>query len=342
MAIYDKLMKRTLVFTMVFAAVALCTVFYYAAARESKPVLPEGNPDSVIRAEVPTGPAKELKITEDKNRGEYLCIPFSDNMTEDKILFENHYMDQLLYITAGGTGAEFYEENGITGNSSYTGQITCRSTAGGVRLELALNNLYEHEAFYKNNTLYLRFLPPGEKQEKIIVVDAAGGDEVSLAIVSKVKEKLDATDIRAYYTRLNKDNPTLQKRIRLANASMADMLVSLTVGTDEDSPGAGGISTVYNSTFFIPDFSSVDLADIMERAVAAETGGRVDGLKASGGTNLLVEQAAVPVAAVEIGALSYEKDRENLMKEDYQEKVAEGIFQGILEAYGQMEAQKGK
>jgi N-acetylmuramoyl-L-alanine amidase len=71
-----------------------------------------------------------------------------------------------------------------------------------------------------------------------------------------------AQGIRVYYTREDDSSRSPEERVGFANALQADMLISVHVTSAEDTK-VYGIRTEYNAQYFIPDFSSADLAYLL-------------------------------------------------------------------------------
>lgn len=341
---YDKLMKHMAISSVIFfvsaMSIMLYAVFHTTADMEEKPVI---SPETELVKEKDTEEknVKELAIAPDGDEQEYLCIPLSADIAEEHLILEANYVEQQLYITIDGLEEDFYENNRIAGNSSYIDKILCSYHKGKTKLQMQLSGLYEHNAFCKNNTLYLEFNSPREQYDKIIVIDADNSPgDIPLSIVKSLKEKLDQTDIKVYYTRLDAGNPTEERRVALANLSKADMFISVRVNDETENPEEHGIQTVYNANFFIPLLSSVDLADIMEKDVCRETGSKARGLMPADTNRILVNNASVPVSVIEVGYVSNKQEKELLEDDSYVDKLAEGIYNGIMDAYSVLNVQE--
>lgn len=336
---YDKLMKHMAVGSVIFFIFAMIVMLYAAfhttAIIKKEPVM--NKETELAKSE----DIKELAIAPDQNEQEYLCIPLSADTTEEQLTLEANYVEQQLFITIDGLDEDFYENNRITGNNSHIEKILCSYGKGKIKLQLQLSGLYEHNAFCKNSLLYLEFSSPREQYDKIIVIDAdnSSGD-IPLSIVKCLKEKLDKTDIKTYYTRLDASNPSKDKRVALANLSKADMLIGVRVNEEIEKPEEHGIQTVYNASFFIPLLSSVDLADIMEKNVCRETGSTARGLIPADANRILVNNASVPVSVIEVGYMSNKREKELMEDASYVEKIADGIYNGIMETYNVLNVQK--
>lgn len=201
----------------------------------------------------------------------------------------------------------------------------------------------------KTGILQVRMVPVRERYDKIVVLDAGHGGEdtgfsqdgmaekdLTLSVVRKTGELFEQAGVQVYYTR-TADEPVAQEmRAALANKLRADMLISIHVAQEEDS-SRYGIRTKYNDTFFIPDFSSADLSYILLEKVAASTNEKALGIEADT-QEAVVRQAEVPVALLEIGYLSNAQERKLLEKEDYIERIAQGIFDALMQSYEEMKS----
>lgn len=183
-----------------------------------------------------------------------------------------------------------------------------------------------------------------EKYDKIVVLDAGHGGEdegfccddlveknLTLAVVQKTADLLKQEGIQVYCTHTADETVAQEKRAVLANLLHADMLISIHVAQDADS-SIYGMRTTYNDTFFIPEFSGADLGYILLEKVAARTNEKVLGMEAETQEEVVL-RAEVPVALLEIGYLSNAQERRLLEKEDYLEKIAQGIVDAVLQSY---------
>ncbi|MDR2547027.1 MAG: N-acetylmuramoyl-L-alanine amidase [Lachnospiraceae bacterium] len=275
----------------------------------------------------------------------HLAVPVPPGTLVQAVAIENHYMSEELRIVIAGVDADFFANTVISGNRDgiLSGSYTVGT--GGVTLNFVLDDIYECVSIMENGYIYIELVPPRMLNEKIIVIDPAhGGSEygivangvnekdVTLAVAVRLKELLDETDIKVYYTRLFDNNVDEQRRVRIANSTKADMLIRIECDADNDSL-LYGTTTVYNSTFFIPRFGSIDLANILEREVVLSIIGNAVGLKPATSGDYVIANAAVPAAAIRIGYLTNAQEAILLQREDYLEKAAAGIFNAIMKAY---------
>lgn len=286
-----------------------------------------------------------LTFVQGKSDTSYLRVPLPKNCGAEDIVIENHYMDKELCIVVNGAEEEFYKENVISGNRDEVSRGVYEKTREGIRLNFMLTGIFECRTILENNDLYIDFSSPRENYDRIVVIDPACGGEdtgvtaeglsekdINLGVAQKLKEKLDKTDIKAYYTRMDDVNPDEDNRVELANETKADMYIRLQVDSDESS-STYGTTTVYNGDYFIPGFGSVELADALEREVVTSIKGKALGLCEAGTEDYALRNVTVPAAAIKFGCITNKQEAILLGREEYQEKIAEGIYQAILKIY---------
>ncbi len=280
----------------------------------------------------------------------YMRIPLPEECKAEDIVIENYYMNQELCILVGTADADFYEANAISGNLDMVKKGLCEAAnegtdEKGVKLRFSLTGIFEYHTILENHDLYVNFLSPREMYDKIVVIDPYGGGsnagnegnglsekDITLQVAKKIKEKLDESDIKVYYTRMDDSNPGEEDRVRLANETRADMYIRIQVDANEDS-SVYGATTIYNEDYFIPGFGSVELADILEREVVTSIKGKALGLTGAEEEDYAVRSITVPAAAVKVGCLTNKQEAILLGREEYQDKIADGICNAVQKVY---------
>ena len=110
------------------------------------------------------------------------------------------------------------------------------------------------------------------------------------------------------------------------------MFISIHTSYSEDVSVAG-VTTYYNGKYFIQEFGSIALADVVERSVAGATGANALGLLEAMEDDKLLNEAKVPVAQINVGYLSNEAECELLNEEEYKKMIADGIYTAIVGIY---------
>lgn len=284
-----------------------------------------------------------------KTESQYLCIPLLSSIGEEQITIENDLLHQMLVITILEMEPDYFYEHKLSGNIEQIKEIAYQSKGDVTRLSINYKGVLEYESTFQEGNLYISFVSPREKYDKIIVIDPGhGGDEngicvenmvekeVMLDIALRLKTLLDDTDIKVYYTRLEDEEKSMEEILRLVNGTKADMFLSIHGALEETDTSIYGITTYYNETFFIPDFSSTDFAYLVEENLTKSTSAKPLGLKAGDENMYLVRGAEVPVALVEIGYFSNKQERILLSKEDYRDRIARGLYDAIIASYEQL------
>lgn len=356
----NQLMKKTAVYTLLFAISALVVIVCYCV-NKVEIVMGDSQADIVQTTDTAIQENSNKKSEDNQDRNSiifeqndqemaYFCVPLHDAVRAENVTIENHYMDKELWISIDQSHIsenfeDFYRAQGVYGNRDAVVEGYFEDAADSFLLKFKLADIYEYHSIFENNKLYIEFVSPKEVYDKIVVIDPAyGGDitgavsgrlegkKITLEIARALKEILDETDIKVYYTRMDDSSPSDENRIGLTNAVKADMMIRIEVNEDEDTK-TYGTEAVYNSKFFIPGFGSVELADLLEKEVVTAISGKANGLLASESEDVVIEKAVVPAAAIRVGYISNGQEAILLGREDYIQKIADGIYQAILLAY---------
>lgn len=348
-------MKKTMVLCLMFVAAAMGVMLYYCANKIV--VVADVAQDEVVQAaESSMGSTvakaengNQIEIDRNRENTNYFCVPIPPDVRVEEVTVENHYMDRELWVSIEPEKMsainDFYENNGVYGNCEEVVEGHFEVEKKRICLRFKLTDVYEYHSIFENSTLYVNFVPPKEAYDRIVVIDPAYGGEdtgvvtdtvkaknITLDIARALKAKLDETDIKVYYTRMDDSNPEAEYRVSLAEATKADMLIRIEVGSAKSSKQYG-TEAVYNSRFFIPGFGSVELADLLEREVVTAISGKANGLLEAEQTDSVINEATVPAAAIRVGYLTNGQESILLQREDYIQRIAEGIYQAVMKAY---------
>ncbi|MBM7634625.1 N-acetylmuramoyl-L-alanine amidase CwlD [Geomicrobium sediminis] len=162
--------------------------------------------------------------------------------------------------------------------------------------------------------------------------------DVALDISLKLRDYLQASGALVYMTRegdsdlanestrgfSNRKTEDLKKRIEIINSSNADYYVSLHLNATPSSKWRGA-QTFYNRTF--------EESKLMAESVQGEMVRQLENTNRSAlpiHNIFLVDRAEIPGVLVEVGFLSNVQEAADLGTEEYQDKVAASIYQGML------------
>lgn len=340
------LMKKTVAASVVFTIAAMGIILYLSSGK----IITISNvaQDEVQGAAWQTNGESDaplLTFAAEESNTSYLRIPLPEECKAEDIEIQNHYMDKELCVIVGNAQNDFYAENAISGNWEMIEQGRYEVKKGSVELRFQLTGIFEYRSILENNDLYISFLSPKEMYDKIVVIDAAFGGadagneanglkekNINLKVAQKLKEKLDKSDIKVYYTRMEDVKPAEEARVNLANGTKADMYIRIQVAADEDS-SVYGAEAVYNEDYFIPGFGNIELADVLEREVVTSIKGKALGLVPAQKEDYALRHITIPAAAISVGCITNKQEAILLGREEYCDRIATGIYNAIMRIY---------
>ena len=328
----EKKILRWSTASMGLFTVLICVCLYF---------LPSMKAEWMIAAE--TDDAGALIELEEAVEKDELNIELPENADGKDITITNNYLSQTLYVRFEN-GVDNYSDNySVKGSSNHIANVSYYKEGTAGVLEIKLDKLCEISYSYKDGYLCVDMIDPHEIYDKVIVIDAGHGGEmpgavrkgirekdINLDIVKQIKEIFDAADdesIKVYYTRLNDTNPSLKERVQLANKANADMFISIHNNASYSSEN--GTLILYSPDEM--DESSKRLAQLCLHSIVNSAGSRNQGI-VNGDNIYIVRSSDVPVALVEVGYMSNHNELDKLINPEYQRKVAEGVYNAVMQA----------
>ncbi len=203
-------------------------------------------------------------------------------------------------------------------------------------------------------------LLPSAISGKTIVIDAGHGGidpgavgrsglkekEVTLDIAKRLKRYFSRVGVYVVMTReadldysgesgegkLTKKRRDILHRVKIANESEADLLLSIHVNSFPQSIWSGA-QCFYDRK--VPE--SKLLAVAIQKSMAERLG--PNRRKAQQADYLLLEETTMPAVTVEVGFISNPREEALLADEEYREKLAEAIFYGTVEYLSALESE---
>ncbi len=173
---------------------------------------------------------------------------------------------------------------------------------------------------------------------EVIVIDAGHGGsdpgtvwediyekDINLAIALKVEEILQDAGYTVLMTRSDDSAVYLRERVELAEYHHADAFVSIHQNALENDTVTSGIEVYCNER---SNQDSPALASAIYGALLEETGAADLGVE-NNSTLFVVRRCSVPACLVEAGFLTSASERQLLLSETYQQRLATGIAAGI-------------
>lgn len=326
---------------------------FFGVSKEDFVSLAEEN--TVVSAFAGVGLYDQLEIMAEDERAEveaeikkYLRVSLPDKIKESDVKIEADYVTKKLRIEIDNTDQEYEKSQPVMGSCNHVTELSYGYEGKKTYIDLTLDGVYEYEAVYENNHLIVKFLKPKDLYDKVIVVDAGHGGshpgtnrndvlekDLTLSIVLYLKELLDKSDIKVYYTRVDDSNPSFDERVQLANQIDADFFLSVHINADEQSRQPNGTEVLY----YTSDNRSLQFANICVDQLSEALSSRNRGVT-NGDTIYIIHNSTVPVALVEVGFLSNNAEFTQLCSKRYQKKAAEGLYNAIIKAYEEMQGDK--
>lgn len=277
-----------------------------------------------------------------------LNIELPEGVADEDVEIENDYIGHTVYVRFPKAVSNYAENHIVRGSSDHIAGLSYYKENGKGVLEIKLDKACEHYFSYQDGFLRIEFMGLHDVYEQVIVIDAGHGGkqpgavkkdinekDINLKIVKQLKALLDEVDeekLKVFYTRLDDTNPSLQERAEMANQLQADLFISV-----HNNASASGKFTDLNGTMVLyspdeSDNSSKRLAEICLKNVTASAGSTNKGL-VKGDNIYIVRASEVPVALIEVGYMTNTVELNNLCTPAYQKKVAQGIYNAIMEAF---------
>ena len=278
-------------------------------------------------------------------KGHQIRLTLPKNVTSASVSIEDIYVDRTVAISINGIGKDYFEQYPMRGESNNIVDITYDSENLLGVIEITLDKVLEAKMTSEGEFIYIDFVDPHEVYDKIVVVDAGHGGnvpgatkmgvnekDINLDIVLELKKLFDRSDknIGVYYTRTDDSNPAFENRVGLANDSNADIFLSV----HNNSTASGRMSSIIGCEVMYEGGDSTgeskELAEICLNHLLKELGAKSKGTVV-GDEVYIIRMSKVPVALVEVGFMTNQKELENLQDKEYQRKAAQALYDAVLE-----------
>ena len=172
---------------------------------------------------------------------------------------------------------------------------------------------------------YKVFIDPGHGgYDNGAVQNGVLEDEINLQISQKIEAKLKAKGVQVKMSRYDDTYLSLTDRTKMANSWGSDIFVSIHQNSATSS-SAKGIETYYYSS----RQDSKELASDIQNDLIQSTNATNRGIKTA--NYAVIKTASMSSSLVECGFISNSTEAKNLSSSSYQDKVADGIVNGIMD-----------
>lgn len=161
--------------------------------------------------------------------------------------------------------------------------------------------------------------------------------DINLDIALRLGALLKKSGVNILYTRENDTYISLKSRIRLANSTNADLLISVHNNALENDMEANGSSTLYYSSSKTKDdkMNGQKLAQIVQAELIGKLKTRDAGAISRKSLGIL-QFVKMPSVITEVGFITNPTDRSKLMTNEFRQKAAEALATGVIKAIKQM------
>ncbi|MCM1127347.1 MAG: N-acetylmuramoyl-L-alanine amidase [Lachnospiraceae bacterium] len=233
------------------------------------------------------------------------------------------------------------EEENVLGSSKRTASKTYQGKIRKLESPQTLEPVLSREGEIKKQVLLgagMSGEDDGKEKEPLIIIDPGHGGmdegcinagvkekDVNLQIALLVRDKLEEMGMRVSLTREKDTYLAKEERAAFANQEKGDAFISIHQNTFEDA-GVCGIETWYDGTGTKRE--SQRLAQLVHEQTLKSTGAKEREIRGDADFHV-TSNAKMPACLIETGFLSGKEEKKNLTDAKYQDKLAEGIAQGI-------------
>lgn len=155
--------------------------------------------------------------------------------------------------------------------------------------------------------------------------------DINLKISKNLQKLLESHGCDVLFTREDDTYVSLEERVQMTSRISPKkhtqaLFVSIHLNALDNDNITGGVETYFNST---ASPENKQLAESIQNGIIEQTGAKDRGTRDGSGF-YVVRKPDIPSCLVEAGFLTSDTERPLLLSDDYQQKIAAGIANGIL------------
>jgi N-acetylmuramoyl-L-alanine amidase len=261
---------------------------------------------------------------------------------------QDRYYEGLYVFDLGADYSDFLGRGNVMIGDSYLSHVVIANGANG-NTQLIFHQKQILAYIITETADHYVFQPvhPKKKYDRIVILDPGHGGsqpgavhnglfekEINLGVTKKVKELLEANGrVKVYTTRYTDITLSLEERVLFAN-NYGDLFLSIHANSNPNV-NTHGIMTFWNQHNHTGNLVLGDINRVFANTIQSNL------LRATNAHDLLVREydyyvirhTRIPSALAEVGMMTNVHEA-NLMKtDDYRNKIAFGLFMGILEMF---------
>lgn len=176
--------------------------------------------------------------------------------------------------------------------------------------------------------------------EKVVVIDAGHGgtdcgatragikeSDITLNVALRLEAILKQKGYKVYMTRRSDQTVSLQERVDIAEGKDEDVFVSIHVNSSENTSPVGTETHYYHQYSY--DLAKCIQAELAKNVTESPNRGLIKS------RFYVINHTTKPAVLVEIGFISNEKERMQLVSADRQQRTAKAIAEGVMNYFKQ-------
>ena len=317
----------------------------------------ENQDNGTFEVHISSNPFTKMSYRNNQDRV-FFALPgvkLTSGTTEITNYFTEQYDEENnKYIMTVTSGTAINVSDGVLNiNDNYlsTVEVNTVEETGDRNIVFSYKNKPVFLTLYNDKTgeTEINVLQPAKEDEQIVVIDAGHGGldpgavyknvnekDINLGIALKLEKLLKDKKVKTFMLRQDDTYVGLYDRPYIANALNASLFLSIHNNSFDNTSITG------TETYYFPEksgdtsFTGQKFGLLMHNSLISNL--KTTDRKARTSTGLVVlKYTKMPSSLVEIGFLTNTKDRNNLVNEAFQQKTAQALCDGIMQA---LEAQK--
>ena len=219
----------------------------------------------------------------------------------------------------------------LKSGATYAENVSVSAGQNAIRVTLTAPEEPETPDYDLDPNKYTIVVDPGHDGTTLGAVypDASGTKiyekDLTLSISNKLKTELEKAGYNVVMTRTGETAGNLYERSELANSVNADLFISIHINASGTVPTFQGLYTYYHPS----STRSKKFAQAVQSAVCSTSGAIDRGIASA--DFVVLRETNMAAVLVECGFMSNVEELERLKTDAYQQKLAEGITQGVTD-----------
>lgn len=149
--------------------------------------------------------------------------------------------------------------------------------------------------------------------------------DINLSVVGKMRGKLEENGLDVVLTRDRDEFISLDERVNIANQLEADLFISIHCNDYPQDASIKGLECYYPEGAIYGESYAKNIIEILKKR------GNVEARNAKPEDYYVLRNTRMPAVLIELGFISNEEERQNLINNDYQINLAEELVECILQ-----------